>query len=450
MIRRFILILALGLVAAGAVFWGGTHRTVTIRLLPDVTYQTFRDWEATPVLLGGEEERRHRFDIFDRIAKEIPLTRLRVEVFSGAESRYRGMQRYLAGEIDIETWKALRYPTQNDDDDPNHINPAGFDFFDLDYRMDNTVLPMIERASARGESYRLTLTYVAFTKMIREGGYLHTDPAEYAEFILAAFEHLRDKYGVVPDYFDPLLEPDNVPAWTPETLGPAIRAAMDRLHGAGFHPGVILPSVSDAGETLRWLDGIGETDGALADLTEISFHRYKGADRASLEAIAARAAEMGVTSGMLEYWFGRATYQVLHQDLTVANVSSWQPRAVYSFYEIQPDGSLKIAEDIRYDRLYFEAIRPGDVRIGAEAPWLSPFSPVAFRKADGTMSVVLMARRAGSAVITRLPAGAYLEETATASPSGPPQIVQVGADGRLSITIDGPGVIAIHPAPAQG
>jgi hypothetical protein len=448
--KRFLSLLMLGIVAAAVAYWWAAHRTVTLRLMPEVTYQTFRDWEATPVLLGGEEERKHRFEIFDRIAEEVPLTRLRVEVFSGAESHNRGMQRYLAGEIDIETWKALRYPTQNDDDDPNHINPAGFDFFDLDYRMDNTVLPMLDRAKARGETYRLTLTYVAFTKMIRDGGYHHTDPAEYAEFILAAFEHLKEKYGVVPDYLDPLLEPDNVPAWTPETLGPAIKAAMDRLHAAGFHPGVILPSVSDASQTLRWLDGIARTDGALTDLTEISYHRYKGADRSSLRAIAERAAEMGVTAGMLEYWFGRATYEVLYDDLTIANVSSWQPRAVYSFYEIQPDGTLRIAPEIRYDRLYFEAIRPGDVRIGANAPWLSPLLPVAFRKPDGAMSVVLMARRAGSALIAGLPQGDYLEETATASPTAPPRPVHVGADGNLSVSIDGPGVIAIRPAPAQG
>ncbi len=60
-------------------------------------------------------------------------------------------------------------------------------------------------------------------------------PAEYAEFMLAVFQHLRDKYGIVPDAIEMILEPDNGTSWTPSALGQAMVAAADRL-GAGGVP----------------------------------------------------------------------------------------------------------------------------------------------------------------------------------------------------------------------
>ena len=420
------------------------HAQTVITLDPGTTFQTFHDWEATVVLLGTPEERARRLDLFDRLSQDVDVTRLRVEVFSGAENTTRSLERFLAGEIDMNRWRAERYATVNDDDDPFHINPAGFDFYDLDYRVENTVLPMQERALARGERLAISLNYVAFTKQIRNGAYIHTNPEEYAEFILAAFEHLKAKYGIVPDYFEPLLEPDNSPFWDPVTLGRAIDAAIRRLKGAGFRPGVILPSVSDASLTLAWLDGIAQTPGALDGLAEISYHRYKGARPAVLKAIADRAAGFGVATGMLEYWFGKATHELLFEDLTVANVSAWQPRATYNFHKITDTGQIVLEDEMRFNRLYFAAIRPGDVRIGASSSRARALDPVAFRKPDGSISVVIEVRHAASGIISGLPEGDYLIETAYEGGGGR-TAGHAGPEGTLAVVCPAAGVISVRP-----
>ena len=431
--------------------FGVSHRTslaqTVVTLDKGQTYQTFKAWEATAVLLGTAQEHARRFELFDRLYQDAGVTRLRIGVFAGDENTTRSMERFLSGEIDMDGWRAQRFATVNDDDDPFHINPAGFDFYDLDWKIDNTVLPMLERARARGVRLELNLNYVAFTKQIVGGAYIHTNPEEYAEFILAVFLHLKQKYGLVPDYLEPLLEPDNSPHWDPVTLGRAVKAAMQRLDHAGFHPGLILPSVADASQALVWLDGIAQTPGALNGLSEISYHRYKGAKPRVLKAIAARAADLGVATGMLEYWFGKATHDLLFQDLTLANVSSWQPRAAFSFHRIADDGQLVLEDEIRLDRLYFVAIRPGDQRIGASSSNPSVLNPVAFRKPDGGISVVIETQGPASGIVSDLPEGDYLIETAIDGAGGSgPDSGHVGPEGTLAVVIPGPGVISIRPA----
>lgn len=438
-----VLGLALGLYG---VFHRPGQAQAVITLDPGQTFQTFHDWEATAVVLGTEQEQQRRLELFDRLYQDVGVTRLRVEVFSGAENTSNALRAFVAGETDMNGWRARRYATVNDDDDPFHINPAGFDFFDLDYRVERTVLPMQERARAGGERLAVSLNYVAFTKQIRNGAYIHTDPEEYAEFILAAFEHLKAKYGIIPDYFEPLLEPNNSPLWNPVILGRAVRAATRRLNGAGFRPGVILPSVSDASLTLEWLDGIAETPGALEGLAEISYHRYKGARPAVLKAIADRAADLGVATSMLEYWFGNATHELLFEDLTMANVSAWQPRAAYNFHTFTDTGQIVLQDEMRYNRLYFAAIRPGDVRIGATSSKTRALDAVAFKKPDGRLSVVLEARRAATGRIAGLPEGDYLLETAFEGGDSGPNPAHAGSDGTLAITIPAAGVISVRPA----
>jgi len=42
--------------------------------------------------------------------------------------------------------------------------------------------------------------------------YIHGDPAEYAELVLATYTHLDERYNVTPDCWEVILEPDNVPS----------------------------------------------------------------------------------------------------------------------------------------------------------------------------------------------------------------------------------------------
>lgn len=419
----------------------------TITLNPRTTYQTFSAWETTAILLGRPEDFDRRLEVFDHLIDDIGITRIRLEAFAGDENTTRSFQRYRAGEIDLAGWKAVRFTNVNDDDDPFHINPAGFDFADLDWRVEKTVLPLMERAATRGQKLDISFTYVAFTNQNKGGLYLHTNPEEYAEFILAVFLHLHDKYGIVPTTFEPLLEGDNSTYWTPGQLGRAAKAAVDRLAHAGFNVRVIAPSMSDASKTLPWLDGMLTTPGLAEHMVEISYHRYHGGKPAVLKQIADRAAGLGIGTSMLEYWFGKATYQLLQQDLTVANVTSWQPRATDSFYHIGPDGALVMEEDIRFNRLYFQAIRPGDQRIAATSSRPGVLDAVAFRKPDGKIAIVVQTQSASSGEILGLPEGDYAQESALASGNIQPTTVHVGPEGKVAVLINGPGVLSLRPLP---
>lgn len=422
---------------------------VRVSFDPSQRFQTVAAWEATVDLFWPKALEPHREEIFDRLLDEIGITRLRVGIFSGAENTDGAFAAYRAGQISAEEWRRRRCVTVNDDDDPFHINPAGFDFSVLDWRIETTVLPIRERAAARGRKVEVNLNYVAFTRQNQGGPYIHTDAEEYAEFILAAFLHMQEKYGFVPDALEVLQEPENSPEWTPDLLGRAVAAATARLKAAGFAPRIIAPSVADARHAVPWIAGIAAVPGAMEQVRELSYHRYSGGRRPVMEEIAAEARRLGLETSMLEYWFDQATDRVLFSDLTVANVSAWQGNTVSTHHQIDParprSGALILKENARHFRQYTAYIRPGDTRIGAESSDRFLADPVAFQGPDGAIVLVIRSGRGGPIEIPGLPAGTYHVSYAVEAGSGriaqpfavvegTPLIVEMPGKGVLTVT----------------
>ena len=95
---------------------------------------------------------------------------------------------------------------------------------------------------ARGEKLYFMLAYLDHGPSTWE----HAGaPQEYAEFLLAVFQHMQSKYGFVPDAIEVVNEPDNSSvAFTPAQLGPAVAAAGQRLRAAGFDPIFVSPSTA--------------------------------------------------------------------------------------------------------------------------------------------------------------------------------------------------------------
>ncbi len=441
--RGLALVAGLGVALAGPAF---CEAHVTFDRA--TTFQTIHGWEATANLLWEDNLEGYRDEVFDRLLPEAGITRIRLEVYSGSENTDHSFRRFLDGTYDEAEWDRRRYVTVNDDGDPFHINPAGFDFADLDWRVDNFVLPLMDRARRQGVKLDINLAVVAFTDQSAPGSpYIHTDPEEFGEFALAAWLHLRDKYGLVPDMFQPMLEPDRVKEWTPETLARAMGAAARRLRAAGFTPRFVAPSVTNVYHTLDWFDAIEKDPDARDALYELSFHRYWGASLKVLAAIAARATEAGVATSMLEYWGGDATYILLHTDLAVGNVSAWQPRAVMETFVLdptRPEGHrLVLADDMRYDALYFRNILPGAVRFAAasDAPGVHP---LAFRNPDGSETVVLRSSGPQTAILSGLTPGSY--RLSLAIDTGSIDLldpIEVGPDGAATIHIGGKGVAVL-------
>jgi hypothetical protein len=432
---------------------GASQATITIN--PAVRYQTMTGWEA--VAQAAQEIEGfalYKDTLFDLVVGDLGINRLRVEIGYTAENTRDYWSEFRAGLIDRESYRFIAEPTVNDNDDPLVINWAGFQFASLDYTIENVVLPMKQRLEARGERLFINLNYVSFTSRAGPGlRFYHSDPEEYAEFVLATYLHLKDRYGLVPDAWEVVLEPDNVPQWNPTAMGQAIAAAARRLEANGFTPYFIAPSTTNMGRAPVWFDQIIRVPGVSPHLKELSYHRYQDASRSNLDAIASRAVQHGVATSMLEH-IGSG-YEALHEDLKVGRASAWQQYTLAfpesdngaQYYVIdradpaQP--VLRMGSRTPFLRQYFRYIRSGAVRI--EATTSNPAQdPLAFINPDGSWVVVVRAARSGEISVGGLPAGTYgiRYTTASAADVNPGDVAINGGDSLVT-QIPAAGVLTL-------
>ena len=143
------------------------------------------------------------------------------------------------GRSGYEKAKSHRYENINDNDDPNVLNESGFQFAELDYRVEKILLPIKRLVEANGEKLFVNLCYVDFGKHTKwKGNLSHArQPLEYAELIHVTFEHLKRKYGIVPDALEIVLEPENSEDWRGREIGAAMVAAAKRLNAGRFSSG---------------------------------------------------------------------------------------------------------------------------------------------------------------------------------------------------------------------
>ena len=412
-------------------------------------FQTMTGWEATAQ--AGQSSpsfESFRDGLFDQAVNDLGINRLRVAVWPGSENTTDYFADQQAG--DTGNIRCKRLLIVNDNNDPNVINPAGFHFSGVDSTMVKVVLPMKQKLEARGEHLFLNLNYTAFLRQCPPPTYLHADPAEYAEFILAAFLHLRDTYGVVPDGVEMILEPDNVgPPWTGTGIGQALVATAARLSAAGFHPAFIAPSTTSMGAAGAYADDIDKVPGAQALLSEISYHRYTGVSVGALTGLAAKAKATGARTAMLEH-IGSGV-EDLYKDLTIGQASAWQQYTMAfetgdngaQYYTIV-NGKPVMGSQTRYLRQYFHYVRMGARRVGAQSDTQS-LRPVAFQNVDGRLVVVMHVGDAGAIEVRGLRPGTYGASITTISATGSELGDHVvGANGVLSLTAPATGVLTAY------
>jgi hypothetical protein len=280
--------------------------------------------------------------------------------------------------------------------------------------------------------------------------YAQSTPAEYAEFMLAVFLHLRDAYGVVPDAVELILEPDNGTPWASGTLiGQALVATAARLAAGGFHPKFIAPSTANMGNAVGYFDALRQVPGALAALGTLSYHRYGGVSDANLTSLGQRASIYGVRTAMLEH-IGSGVDD-LYKDLTVGQVSAWQQFAMAypnadnggTYYPII-SGQPQLGSRTRYLRQYFRYVRLGAQRVGASST-SGALRPVAFRNPDGRLAVVIHADQTGALTVRGLRPGQY-GVSLTSSPTTTSELgtQTAGANGTLSFTTSATGVLTVY------
>ncbi len=199
-------------------------------------------------------------------------------------------------------------------------------------------------------------------------------------------------------------------------------------------------------------------------LAEVSYHLYGGATAREREGMAFRALSRGLKVSQGE--FIGATYEDLHQDLKVAQVSSWEQYTICWVMSQTGDngGQYYVADDVsnptnppivigsrtKFLRQYFKFIRRDAVRIGALSSYPG-FDPVAFKNADGREVVVVKASSGGSFKIYGLSAGAYgIKYTTAKQYDVDAPAVTVGSGQMLGASIPDAGVITIYGTSPPG
>ena len=368
-------------------------------------------------------------------AVDLGINRLRLEAHSGLERPFP---------FSKTVSKEFRYKTENDNPDASKINPEGFQFELIDKKVELIVMPVRKRLPAKGESLFLNLTYVNFGK-----DHFHRDrPEEYAEFMLAIFLHLRDKYGVVPDMIEIILEADGA-GWNAHHIAEAIISTSAALSKHGFHPGFSAPSASDMTKALNLFDELMKNAKVRESLIEFPYHRYRGVSPQTLLQIGERAQRYRIQTAMLER-IG-ASYKELHEDLKTGQCSSWEQYTLAfpglkdtggSYFRIDdqdPEHPVIImAKRTAALRQYFKFIRRGAVRV--EASTTNPdFDPLGFINTNGKYAIVIKSSRKGTVFIAGLTPGNY---GISYGPDVPEEQVDVVKSIRLRIP--GPGATTIY------
>lgn len=441
--------------ASVSVLPGGAP-VATITVTGAQRFQTMTGWEALADIGHVECDPRayqtFKNEVLDRAANEVGINRIRLGLRNGYENPTDEFLRFKAGQLTFNEWKVFWFRVVNDNNDPFVINPAGFTWGYLDYTMDELVVPLKQRLAARGETLWLNLSYTG-----ANSGQLHRDnPDEYAEFILAAFQHLQQRYGWVPQSLEVVNEPD-IGGWTATPVGRNLVAAKQRLNQAGFFPEFVGPSGSTMSASLQFFDQMAAIAGVPQALDEIAYHRYGTAPTpAQLQAMAQRGGQYGMRTAMLEH--GGSGHEDLHADLTIANVSGWQQFGLSTCGDRDIGGNylpiygaslgnnspvVTTGSRTKFLRQYFRYVAIGAERVGA-ATADERFAPVAFRNVNGKYVVVVKTSAGGSFTVGGLPPGTYGIDYTTASAymQPLPNVTITGAQ-VVSTAIPAAGVLTI-------
>ena len=453
-----------GTFSADAVVTVHTNSSLNIiDVIPSVQHQTITGWEGH--VQSGQLEcdptafAIYRDPLLDRVVNELGLNRVRLEFRSGMENVVDYFAQFRAGQITYDAWRATWFSPVNDNADPNVANPAGFQWAWFDHNIDQVVVPLRQRLQARGEQLFVNLTFVDFwvtgaAKPFRT----MLSPAEYAELALVTFQHIRDKYGWVPDALEIALEPENQ-QYSGTEMGRAIVATVNRLAAAGFHPQIIAPSTTSMAAASTYYDAMMAVPGMSGLIDELAYHRYQGVSSGALQAIATRASRDGIRTSMLEHIGSGA--DDLWTDLTVGNVSAWEQFAIafcgnrdnpdnqgvyYQINQTTPSQpKINITNHSKLLRQFFLFVRAGAVRIGATSTNSNQQDAIAFRNSNGRYVVIVRTPGAANFTVRGLPPGTYGLKYATSTTwdVNLPDVT-IGSGGGVQAAMPSAGYLTIY------
>lgn len=372
---------------------------------------------------------------------------------------------------------------RNDNDDPRTLNRSAFDFSRIEPYIRDQLLPLRDLLRQRGERSILYGNVILFQPEKEGKGtprFVVENPEEYAEFCIAALEYLRG-FGLEPDYWVLVNEPDLVRIWTPAQVAERIVLLGRRMREAGFATRIAAPETVQPAGVAGWLSALAATPAARQYLGAISYHSYDYdptfgqrppvAPRAAvanwgrLLALPVVQTEQGQSGKKhaasrwngLVYEFALDIAENILADLLHANAAGWQLHAIVgwghrgdsnsagTFVQALRDGSGYHKPAQYWGARHFTRwLRPGAVRVGLHGA--QPHSPVlaaAFLNPAGRPVIVAMNRspHEHEIHITGLPAGDYsLSLTTRDAPALQHRLAPLAAGQPLRFTLPGESI----------
>lgn len=401
-----------------------------IEIDTNIKHQTFQGWETglsivshPGDILGTDTTYKYLTnDLMDIMVDSIGVTRCRIEFRSGVENTNDNWKDMIDGKITYDEWKPLRYLTINDNDDPKDLNMDGFQFSELDNKLEVGLLPLKNKLKEKGQDLYINLCYVAFTGSLAAEDYIQNDPDEYAEVVLAAFKHLDEKYGFVPNALEVILEPDVAKFGGGKLVGECMVAAGDLLKENGYTPEFIALSNTNLNNALNdyYLNQFLSVPRVLEYWKEFSYHLYTGRTDENFMKVADLGKQFNVRTSMIEYWSLGHKYDLIHKSLKLANNSAYQYLSSiaapsqnsdhYSYNHVNfsspDDYNITIKTRTKYAAQYIKNIRPGDTRIEATSTDVD-VDPLAFIKPDGRVLLITMCSKNTKISFKNLDPGVY-------------------------------------------
>lgn len=407
-----------------------TLNSAVLHLDTNTRYQTFQGWETglsivshTGTLMGTDTTYKYiTDDLMNIMVDSIGVTRCRIEFRSGVENTNDNWQDMIDGKITYDEWKGLRYLTINDNDNPNDLDMSGFHFSELDNKIKVGLLPLKKKLEENGQKLYINLCYVAFKQNLNAEEYIHNNPEEYAEVILAAFTHIKEKYGFTPDGLEVFLEPDVAKFGDGKLVGQCMVAAGDLLKENGFTPEFIASSCTNVNNALsdNYLKKFVEVPRILEYWTEFSYHLYTGRTGENYLKVAEIGKQYNVRTSMLEWWSLGHNYNEIHKSLKLANNSAYQYMSSisapiegsdhYAYIGtefISPDNyNIDLKIRTKYASQYIKNIRPGDERVGVTSDD-GNVDPIAFVNNSGNVNIISIVKNKSQLEFKNLAPGEY-------------------------------------------
>ncbi len=428
------------------------------------TYQTWRAWQATigsghfadaPPFYGdpptGYKWTQYKDALFIAAA-DLGISSFRLETFPYEQNTHDYYQDYLDGIITL---------AQLGDARGLALEGVGQLWHDLDDRMGTYVVPYRNVLQQRtGISLQLELCLQCF-QTNPSGYYIWDTGADWAAFMLSAYQHLQTTHGIVPDWYS-LNEPDNMPSMDGTKIANGIYATANALEGAGFTAKCIVPSDSNPTTAASFWDAIrtrlntlcGSPEAAntwiQAHIISISYHTYTWSDVPAAH-LKSEADGLGIGTAMTEYMDADADF--LYRDINTIGVSLWQkfvlgsPGNSNTWITISAAGdSLSYSAIQQRLALYARHIKRDMTRFSSTCVDTA-IQPVGFENSGaGRLAVVVRVTAAKTFDITGLPAGTYKIQYTLGSGFRTFPSVTISAGQSITVAMSAAGVAAVYIA----